>query len=57
METVLDSPFVPLMVIVDAVLEQQKKASEESARQSSGGANDLNQDFSDSVLSNPNQYR
>ena len=56
---VLDSPFVPLMVIVDAVLEQQKKASDEAERNvgTSGETTELDGDFADKVLNNPNQYK
>ena len=47
------------MVIVDAVLEQQKKATEEAERNvsASGEGTELDDNFSQNVLNNPNQYR
>ena len=47
------------MIIVDAVLEQQRKASEEAERNvgASGEGTEFDDNFSQNVLNNPNQYR
>ncbi|MBN86478.1 MAG: hypothetical protein CL885_03035 [Dehalococcoidia bacterium] len=60
--TVLDSPFVPMMMVVDAVIEQQKLAAEESKEQSNliSSRNEptpLDDNFARDIISDPNQYR
>ena len=47
-----------MMMIVDAVLDQQKKTSEEvKNNEVSGTQTSIDGDFADRVLNNPNQYR
>ena len=50
-------PFTPMMLIVNAVMEQQKEQSEESENEALEEGTDLSSpEFFDDVLSNPQKY-
>ena len=50
-------PFTPMMLVVNAVMEQQKEQAEESENQVIDDGTELSHpDFFEDVLSNPQKY-